>query len=501
MSERIDWLRMPPFAIVYFVGRFFADMISQAPMMAAGVVAVISTPIPFPVFAIGLFVVAVAVAAISYWSFSYVQEQDRFLLRRGVFARERVELPFTKVQNINIKQPFYYRPFNLVVLSIDSAGSAQKEVEIAALTYRDAESIKDIILRYRDNMGGAEIDDSATSNGKPKNFEGTLLTRRSVGDIVIHGFTNNRAWILLFALVPFIQQFNRIGMDWLAANNVDVQGWLQAYSWTSVTFFLIVALFGLFILLSLLSVFGSVVAFFDYRLSFHRGTYIRKSGLFNRYEIRIRQSRVQTVLCTQTWLDVLFSRMNVSFEPFSAGGDQAPRRQFMQKIMVPSLKVHEAHDLVHRQCPGLNLLQVKYQAIHPLYMVHKILIFALPASIGSAFIIGGQLMVMILAGSATFVAFCTFIGLRWQRYGVAFSNGYILLRTGFVGQTLYCVPVNKIQQLSLIQSVFMRRREITGLQVVTASRTVFLPYINDTFANQLLDRALAEVESSGVSWM
>lgn len=99
------------------------------------------------------FVVLVLGASLYYLNFFYIQQGDKFLIRSGILQKDRLELPFARIQNITVKEPFYFRPLGLVILNMDSAGSAQKEVGIAALSLAKAATIKDTIEQY--NAGNA----------------------------------------------------------------------------------------------------------------------------------------------------------------------------------------------------------------------------------------------------------------------------------------------------------------------------------------------------------
>lgn len=500
MSDDLRWRRMPGFALIYFMGQFGSQLLNQIPLIAASLVAVVSfDSLPLPHVAIMLLLLVVLSGLASYLSFSYIQQRDRFLVRRGIFSRERIELPFARIQNINIKQPIYYRPFNLVILGLDTAGSAGKEIEIAALSYGDAERIKETILHWRAESPVRLEGESVAPGGEPLE-KGNLLVRRSVKDIVLHGFTNNRAWLLLAVVAPFLQRLEQQLAEALGALDVNVQGWLAGQDALSLSVLATVLLIALFAIFSTISIVGALLTMFGYRLYFDCDTYIRKSGLFNRYEIRVQKRRVQTVQWAQTWMDTLFARANVLLEPFAVNGNES-RRYFMQKIMVPSLTYREAKALIEYQCAGLDWQGLVFQRIHPLYILHKMVFSALPLACLAAVWMRGNWYLGFIVGVGVVLVCALLIFVRWLRYGVAVAEGYVFLRSGFIGQKIFCVPTFKAQQLSFIQSVFQRRRALADLKLVTASRTVVLPYMSADLAERLLDEVLADVEFSGESWM
>ena len=70
-------------------------------------------------------------------------------VRRGIFEVAQIDLDFSRVQNVSIINPFYFRPLGLVSLTIESAGSSDEEVVLAALRDDHAEHIRQAIAQSR----------------------------------------------------------------------------------------------------------------------------------------------------------------------------------------------------------------------------------------------------------------------------------------------------------------------------------------------------------------
>lgn len=501
MSSDEAWQRLSPFAIVYFTGRTLAAFLNALPVLAAGVIAVIQSDVQTLIFYVAILALLIALfATLHYLNFYYVQLHDRFLIRRGVLSRNRVEIPFNKVQNINIKQPWYFRPLKLVVLSIDSAGSASKEVEIAALRGEHADRIKQHVMAFHQSGPGVAAFTTARAPTEISDRANPILTR-STWDILIHGFTNNRAWLLLAFLAPALGQMDAIVGQFLQSLGVDFQSWMSAQTTFWLALFSVTLLMFVFVIMSLLSMSGAMLALFNYQLFYKDGIYTRKSGLFNRYEIQVKKTRVQTLKLAQSALDLVFDRSNLTLVPFSSMAGRNQYATFMQKILVPSLTREEANRLAAHIYPGLDLSQVRFRPISRHYILRKLLTVALPSSLVLAVVLTPHSTLSGLLALSVFGGMSLLIWLRWRRYGVATTRDYVLLRSGLLGTTIQCLPAVKVQQVGYLQSFFMRRRRLANLQLVAASRTLTLPFIPSHYAENLTDLILAKLELSETSWM
>src|SRR5690606_28232996 len=112
---------------------------------------------------------------------------------------------FARIQNINLEDPFYFRPLGLVTLKLDSAGSAGEEVHLAALARSDAEALRAFILRRKRQLGGDERVLAAAADVSVPPAKEVCFTR-SVEDLVVHGLTNNRAYLAIAGIMGLVWQ-------------------------------------------------------------------------------------------------------------------------------------------------------------------------------------------------------------------------------------------------------------------------------------------------------
>ncbi|QPG06230.1 PH domain-containing protein [Salinimonas marina] len=208
------WRRLSPIAMLYFVASGFKTLVQNGlyaiPALAIGSQTTSITTASWFIPALGgIALVIVGSAALSYFFYHFRVRNNHVEIRRGMFSRRHINLPFWRIQNVKVERPFYYRFTRFSVVILDTAGSASEEASLVAVSTSYATTLRAQILASRSdylqhrNKDEAEAEASPSADESPDQDQEQVINTRSVKDLVIHGITNNRVWILLGALVPF----------------------------------------------------------------------------------------------------------------------------------------------------------------------------------------------------------------------------------------------------------------------------------------------------------
>ena len=340
--------------------------------------------------------------------------------------------------------------------------------------------------------------------GSQQDASEEILNTRSVGDIVIHGITNNRVWIILGAAAPFYDDVIGFVSEWLAEKGLQLNQLVgeQAIAWWQFSLYAFVIIMMVMAAMALLSVGGALFTFYGYTLSRAGDRYIRRSGLLNKLEVSMRASRIQMITAKQDWLDKVLKRVNLYFEQNTTASQQVQELMSPNKLIVPSVTESEALALSREVMPGCDLHHQTYQVISKRFILHWLAVawtipFLFALCVG---IISDHLDIILLSLSG-FTAVCLLLTLRWWRWGIAFDENYVYVRRGRIGVDYLCFEPYKVQQVMVKQSVFMKRRGLATLKVVLASGAVTVPFLPETYVHELADSILHEVESTRRSWM
>ena len=522
-----EWQRLSLISILYFTIRNFTNsaqvLIYTIPALAISFNIWDNLLSPEVLIGAGILFLSTSVSGvISFLMYKFRVHNQHVEIHHGVFQRRYTNLPLWRIQNVKIERPFYYRPFGYALVVLDTAGSGKEEAKIVAVPEDYAEALKKQVLYEkalhdegdRDCLPNEDLSDEQSSSfptprTRTKAIDSShsneeVLNRRSVKDIIIHGITNNRVWIILGAAAPFYDDVFGLVSEWLADKGLQLNQLVgeQTVAWWQFGLYAFVILMMLMALVALLSVGGALFTFYGYTLSRTGDRYIRRSGLLNKLEVSMRASRIQMITAKQDWLDKILKRVNLYFEQNSTAGQQMQELMSPNKLIVPSVTEDEAFALSQEVMPGCDLRGQDYQTISKRFITFWLLAgWTLPFitffTIGA---VSSHLDIM-LGSLVVFSAVSLLLTLRWWRWGIAYDSKYVYIRRGRIGIDYQCFEPYKAQQVIVKQSVFMKRRKQATVKFVLASGAVTVPFLPEDYVNKLADSVLFEVESTRRSWM
>ena len=522
-----EWQRLSLISILYFTIRNFTNsaqvLIYTIPALAISFNIWDNLLSPEVLIGAGILFLSTSVSGvISFLMYKFRVHNQHVEIHHGVFKRRYTNLPLWRIQNVKIERPFYYRPFGYALVVLDTAGSGKEEAKIVAVPEDYAEALKKQVLYEKalhdegdlDCLPNEDLSDEQSSSfptprTRTKAIDSShsneeVLNRRSVKDIIIHGITNNRVWIILGAAAPFYDDVFGLVSEWLADKGLQLNQLVgeQTVAWWQFGLYAFVILTMLMALVALLSVGGALFTFYGYTLSRTGDRYIRRSGLLNKLEVSMRASRIQMITAKQDWLDKILKRVNLYFEQNSTAGQQMQELMSPNKLIVPSVTEDEAFALSQEVMPGCDLRGQDYQTISKRFITFWLLAgWTLPFitffTIGA---VSSHLDIM-LGSLVVFSAVSLLLTLRWWRWGIAYDSKYVYIRRGRIGIDYQCFEPYKAQQVIVKQSVFMKRRKQATVKFVLASGAVTVPFLPEDYVNKLADSVLFEVESTRRSWM
>lgn len=510
-SDNLEkWQVLSPVAILYFgfsvFKHLFSNVIYLIPAIAVSYKSVLEHPfiwLPSILLALALLTLF---AFVSFKVYRYRLTDDNIEIRSGIFSKKHLNLPFSRVQNVKIEQPIYYRLTGHACLQLDTAGSGKSEAKLIAIKLGFAEQLKTRIQSQAQNDKVDNYTDHIAAT--PSELQEIVLNRRNLSDLVIHGISSNRIWIFLGGLAPFYNKiFDSIG-EWLASIGIDFKELfsLETHSLLEVGLYaLSLTMLFMFVLVSF-SVLGAIISFYGYTLSKLGDKYIRRSGLFTKHEVSMGLSRLQMVVQKQDWLDVILKRINLNFEQNSTFAKNLNSSGSSSKIIVPSIKPHECKALINDAYPENSLNDFidndDFEAISKRFIFRNIAYFLMPIwlLVISVILTNGKPMIAAML-SVLFLVLCGLVVLRWKRWGIARDGNFVYLRKGLIGIDYYCFPTYKLQQLQFKQSLLMKRRQLATVKFVLASGSLQVPMLKENLAYELVDQGLYQVESCQKSWM
>ena len=207
------WRRTSPLAAIFYLGKIFKAISQNA----------IQTLAPGAAFlfayegdlmtriVLGLtlfFVIVISLAFIRYWFFRYQIGVDSILIREGVLKKNQLDIKFKRIQAVNTIQNVIFRPFDLVTVQLDTAGSAKQEGYLPAIKSALAESLK---ARLRDET---RADDTPTDEETDSTDASRKILSLTNLDMVRIGLSSKQALIILALLSPLLDNIGNRMRKW-----------------------------------------------------------------------------------------------------------------------------------------------------------------------------------------------------------------------------------------------------------------------------------------------
>ncbi len=443
-----------------------------------------------------------AVGLLRWWHFRFRFDERTIEVREGILHRRAMRLPFARVQNLRIDQPFYLRPLGLVSLHLDGAGSAGSEVDLAAvpraLAERIAEHIRTRRALPRDDGRGEGVEDEASLAVPGDERNGArLILSRGIAALARHGLASNYVWLFLGAIVSFLGTIGGKVRVRLPA------GVLEAAKDLPLPLLAIAGVLLVVLLIFVLSAVASVVIHHGFRLERTcDGVWRASGGLLDRREKRIPEHKIQALVIHQTaigrWLgvwDVVFHHAGGSgptSERIHAGGR-------VRRFLVPGLDRAEATRLVDEVFGAGSWAGLEWQGVDRYYVRHRLryavflpllgLLLALglaaflvapPPADRLSWLAGGMAGWTLLAGWA--------IRARWRRAGQALAPDLFGVSDGIVARRLVLFRPFKIQWVRLAAGPGERRHGLASLVIALAGQRPAVPFVPRSLACALRDR-------------
>ncbi len=81
------------------------------------------------------------------------------------------------------------------------------------------------------------------------------------------------------------------------------------------------------------------------------------------------------------------------------------------------------------------------------------------------------------------------------------DGGIAVFRQGIIGVDYIVIPAYKHQMFRFTQSLLMKRHDLASIDLIAASRSARVPFLDGAVARQVIDLCLYQTESTNTSWM
>ncbi|MHA3066895.1 PH domain-containing protein [Lacticaseibacillus saniviri] len=382
---------------------------------------------------VGILALAAIVALWRWLFFRYGITNGVLTIQNGLIAKKVTHIPLANIQTIQQKQWFFFKPFHVVELSIETSGhdSGRPEAMLPAVDENVLAALK-----QTDTVAAATPE---------------LAYTISSSDL------NQYAWTSL-GVIPIL-----LGALWLFGRLDDLlpKAWIRQAQNQLLTLgiFLIVGLVMLFLILGLVvSYLNQLQKYYRFSLSVQSGKLVTERGFFQRNQVSVAPARIQALRFNQNIIRQWLHLFTVQALTASKAADDQANSDL---VMIPVLKENRLLQTVQ---PFVNWSPVAYpeatkvpSSTYWRYSRNMMLGNGVFVAI-VLFIVRQWTSPLWWSLAAIWLLIVALQGLYAARQGeIGFNQQLLVAQVGHAfGRSRYVVPRNKVQSLVLQQPILLR---------------------------------------------
>ncbi|MBT1165742.1 PH domain-containing protein [Bifidobacterium simiarum] len=312
-------------------------------------------------------VIALAVAGMAVWQIAlwacrrYRLGDDEITLVTGVFNTIRTTIPYDHIHTVNVSQPFFFKPFGLVSVTIDAGGtSGGSAIVLTAVPAGLGDKLERLRLQTMDAAAGRPTPTAdgigPTDHGETRlpdtdHNDGRLVFRASVRDTILFALTDLGFLAALAVIYGFAQNLR----DLLPAGMVyRAEYAVYRFAAGSVITAIMVAAA---ILASMLvvSVVKSLLLFHRFEVWRRGDDLIIVRGLITRRSITIPVRRVQAITIRQSVLRRALHLSSVQVGLATPGTDSDGDDDDTRGSILPVIEDGRLYATLHDMLPEWDL--------------------------------------------------------------------------------------------------------------------------------------------------
>lgn len=443
---------------------------------------------------------------LSYKKFKFSIQEDAFHLDKGVIKLSHIEIPFERIQNINLQQNIFQQILNVVGFEIETAGEGLAEINIKALDKDFANELKAKLIEEKQKIAAneeatAENEEvssaSSINQDKLESKEQSTLFQLNFTTLLKVGVSSNlfKGVGLLLAFFAYLYNFV---MDFLTnIYDLNLEEDFKNRIPETITFITFL-IFGILIIGFLITIFTTVLKYYNLKIIKSQKNFEVEHGLLKKINKVIKKSKTQIFEIRTNPLKNLFKIRSVHVS--QAASNQVTEKQKINlvglskdnlTILFKSLFQLELYEQDFQLAKSQNRLFIRY--------FYKNLIVIIGLSAVAYFFYFNW-----ASGIAMVLIFATLLWLSYlkvKKSNIGFNSELISIRKGSLDTKFKIVEIHKLQSIRLSRNIFQQKNGHADLVLETASGTTTIEYLEVNEATNLLNYLIFKVESIDKDWI
>ena len=443
-----------------------------------------------------------------YYRFEYELTENTFDVSSGVISRRSREIPYRRIQNVDVRQGVLARLLNLATVSVETAGGGDTEATLSFVSEAEANRLQRDIRRRTAGRGDSsrptsgraaesttalsglragdplpeprsahvgelrsneeasvEVSEPSFDQGKPE-----LLFDLKPRELLLYSFTTLRpaAAAGLFALFFF---FSEAAIDVLLTTARPFGGPAELTEGTTTSYGILglVSIINGIVVTYAVSVAYTFATYYGFQLGRADDDFVYERGLLQRYSGSIPAEKVQSVTVTDNPVQRAIEYAGLWVETAGYGPDTSGG----SKSAVPLARSRRVYTFAENLT---NVETPRFTSPPALARRRYLARYSIVAGVFVALAFGltqvSPLERWYLA-AIVFVAVPPAAHLKYVHLGYYVGEDHLVIRRGFWRRRTTVIPYYRIQTISNRRSIFQRRLGLTSVVVDTASSRTF----------------------------
>lgn len=452
---------------------------------------------------LGVIVLVGIIAYLQYLNFTFHidEDDDEFIINKGVFNKTKIAIQLHKIQQVNINQTFIQRIIGVHALDVDTAGSNKKEVSIRAISHDLAVALKTKLLSEAKKEQVGIPSDEVTQAVKEQPF-----IQISFLSLLKIGITSNYVrsfWLLLaffFTIYENARQILENSDSGVTTDMMDEK--IDSYLnfdlaiYSAILFILI-----LLLLILIINLVRTVIRYFDFKLARQNHSLLLSYGLLNTKNTIIKPEKVQIVALSQNWFQKKMDVLNIKIK--QASGEEKHKENKKSALEIPGCNKVEKDEILRLLFGEIPQKGIQLVPNWRYFIFPTLFYVILPISGLSIYVLNSNNenvnYFLVVPFYLIFVAIMLYYSFRHYRLFV--NDQYIIKQSGAWDIDDEIIEPHKIQAIKVSQFFWHKRADIGSVTLCTAGGNLSFHLGNFTKIKELANLWLYQVETTEKNWM
>lgn len=389
--------------------------------------------------------------AIYYHRFEYELTEDTLNIRSGVISRREREIPYHRIQNVDVKRNVIQRLLGIAEVSFETAGGSHTEGSFRYVWSTEADRLQRILRDQRPADEEAVISDQGQTEAEDGDETLFAISPRELGLVGALSFDARVVGLLTLVGPGSIPIFSEV-LSLPMALVVPLGGAL---------------ILGLLVASWLLGIVIAVINFYGFRLTRSDDQLHYERGLYRRFSGSIPLEKIQSIAIKDNPAMRAFGYGSLIVE--TAGYAPGRNASDSTQVAIPIARKDRIYSLAQEiEDVKIGELSRPPSRIRRRYVVRYIIVFVGLIGLVAAL---DRVLTQTIPWYWLLITLPVIIPaahLKYVHRGYALGPDHVITRNGFWNRSVTVVPYYRIQTVIDTRTLFQRRWNVATINIDTA---------------------------------